>query len=157
MPVNSGGLVKCTMSKTIFCFICYTPALPCLPENLGYGSDKRGKVLWVLKYPLPQRHKIRGDYLYMRVIDQHVCCCFLHPAHAQSMDSFRSNYTCIHFLSCDTPVHRWNKQSLDIKRDMKERIGWTWNHQWKHYWWMNAWRMGNTVSRALLTGYNHQV
>ena len=53
--------------------------------------------------------------LFTRVIHKHVCVylffglLFLHQALAQIRDYTRSNYTCTHFLSYDTPVHTWNK------------------------------------------------
>ena len=44
----------------------------------------------------------------------------LHPALAQTRDYSRSNYTCTHILSYDTPVHTGNKLQLDIKHDMRQ-------------------------------------
>ena len=43
---------------------------------------------------------------------------FLQPALAQTRGYTWSNYT--HFLSYDTPVHPWNKWSLDIKHDVRQ-------------------------------------
>ena len=43
---------------------------------------------------------------------------FLHPALTQTRDYSRSNYIyCTHFLIHDTPVHTWNKWSLDVKHE----------------------------------------
>ena len=56
--------------------------------------------------------------LFTRVINKRYV--FLHPALAQTRGYSKSNYTCTHFLSYDTPVHPWNKWSLDIKHDMRQ-------------------------------------
>ena len=57
-------------------------------------------------------------------------------------------------------LHTWNKRTLDIEADMgggEYRV--LSNH--KYYWWLNAWRMGNTMKwiierkiKAHLGSYN---
>ena len=56
---------------------------------------------------------------------------FVQPALAQTRDYSKSNNRCTHLLSNDTPVHTWNKRSLDVEHDMRqagmgvrEREGW---------------------------------
>ena len=47
-------------------------------------------------------------------------CAFLHPSLAQTGDYSRSNSTCTRFLRYGTPIHTWNKRSLDVKLNMKQ-------------------------------------
>ena len=81
----------------------------------------------------PDRDTKTQKTLFTRVIDKHVffLICFLHPALAQTKDYSRSNYTCAHFLSCDTPVHTCNKWSLDVKHYMRQAgiVAHTWGFE----------------------------
>ena len=98
--------------------------------------------------------------LFTRVINKRYA--FLHPALAQTRGYSKSNYTCTHFLSYDTPVHTWNKWSADVKHDMGQAgMGVDrWGFQIiisKHYLVINGrHNMVERCRRVTITKYNMQ-
>ena len=132
------------------CFPCNFNFLVNLSSGVSLPSTPGGARIILphrqSEYPLwfltlgPWNIKIRNNSLFTRVVDKRVPFLFLFslkkkkrkkkrkkrskPALAQTRDYSRSSYTCTHFLSCRTPVHTWNKRSLDIKHDTRQRGRW---------------------------------